>query len=239
MSANFDSKVLKKIVAWLCSSDTGVSSKTMVSAITGVPMEDVDVPHDPSDFGRCHRLLTAVPELREHLALVSKKYPKWNEIIGNWDRLTSLYLRDLSIGRSHELYRILRSFRQESNSIDTQRYVVDLGIKTDDKIIALPGVGVVSESVIHEFQKENSKKPFDFIFLVKYGSLHADQNWDVVICNKSATLVQGGTKTKYSIVGCYKGATIKLNQGNIHCVAPLDVSFEGNKPAKKSSLKPR
>ena len=46
---------------WIVSRDTGISSKTMWSALNGVDLSEArksfytDVPYDPADFGRCYR----------------------------------------------------------------------------------------------------------------------------------------------------------------------------------------
>jgi hypothetical protein len=49
---------------WLQGRDTGTSSVTICSVITGLPSHHghYDVPHDPDDFGRCYRLLKLLPE---------------------------------------------------------------------------------------------------------------------------------------------------------------------------------
>jgi hypothetical protein len=47
---------------WLLSDDTGTSSKAIFRAMVGVPHKDKSTPLDPSDFGRCYRLLKQFPE---------------------------------------------------------------------------------------------------------------------------------------------------------------------------------
>jgi len=58
---------------WLHGLDTGVSSETIYSVMTGhnvLTCGEGDAPHDPGDFGRCYRLLKLFPEWRERLAEV-------------------------------------------------------------------------------------------------------------------------------------------------------------------------
>lgn len=82
--------------AWLAGADRGISSNTIVQALTGrVLLTDFgpDVPHDAGDFGRCRRLLEAVPEFRPRLAEVAALYPAWGPFVEAWDELTDLHLK--------------------------------------------------------------------------------------------------------------------------------------------------
>lgn len=80
-------------IDWLMSGDTGTSSKTICSVMTGsdAPSFGADVPHDAGDFGRCHRLLRLFPDWRPRLPEVAEKYPKWGPMVAAWDELTALY----------------------------------------------------------------------------------------------------------------------------------------------------
>jgi len=79
---------------WLMSGDTGVSSKTIMHVMEGSqpPRFGADVPHDASDFGRCHRLLQAFPLYRSRLHEVADRYLEWGPLVREWDRLTIMYL---------------------------------------------------------------------------------------------------------------------------------------------------
>ncbi len=80
---------------WILGEDTGTSSKTIWSVMMGAKIVYADVPHDPSDFGRCYRLLKAFPEWRARLDEVAKAFPKWATLVAEWDRLTLLYEEEL------------------------------------------------------------------------------------------------------------------------------------------------
>jgi len=83
---------------WIMGGNTGISSKVIFSVMTGAPVELVlqgwtpDVPHDPSDFGRCYRLLKEFPEWRKRLREVSDKYTPWTAFVMNWGRLSDMYV---------------------------------------------------------------------------------------------------------------------------------------------------
>lgn len=93
--------------AWMDGRDTGVSSATICEVLGDVVSRyapHYDVPHDPADFGRCHRLLEAFPPWRKRLTRVSKRFAAWVPFVREWEQLTALYQRDLSSGRSTELF---------------------------------------------------------------------------------------------------------------------------------------
>ena len=91
-------------IAWLSNGDTGISSKTIWSALTGNLIERTGIPHDPSDFGRCYRLLKVMPAWRARLHEVAAKFPEWEKLIDAWDELTALYEEELPTGRAPRLY---------------------------------------------------------------------------------------------------------------------------------------
>ena len=64
-----------KLLEWSLGNDTGASSKTMLKAAIR-PVKGGDIPHDPSDFGRCYRLMEAVPELRSRFDLMKLNCPR-------------------------------------------------------------------------------------------------------------------------------------------------------------------
>ena len=104
--------VTKRLVNWLTGSETGVSSKNMVRVFVGLD-HDKSVfggyPHDPSDFGRCYKLLQAVPEVKGAFSELAKRSDVWARLIANWDELERLYLRDVETGQSTEMYDLMKS----------------------------------------------------------------------------------------------------------------------------------
>lgn len=80
-------------IAWLSNGDTGISSETIWSVLTGHPVNRTGWPSDPSDFGRCYRLLQVMPSWRARLGEVSARFPKtpWVALIARWDDVARLY----------------------------------------------------------------------------------------------------------------------------------------------------
>lgn len=110
---NESSSVLSRAIEWLVTGETGTSSKTILAVMTGIVEGkrslDYCVPLDASDFGRCKKLLNAIPEWREQLPKVAEAFPQWRLLIELWDSLDHLY----DSGNWTPLNRILRVLREE------------------------------------------------------------------------------------------------------------------------------
>lgn len=85
--------VYDKLTKWLVSDDVGASSLAMAAILSGNESRSAfsDHPLDSWDFGRCVRLLDAVPELRERLSMMSSRSAWWAALIAHWDELEALY----------------------------------------------------------------------------------------------------------------------------------------------------
>lgn len=104
-------------VRWLAGGDTGTSSITIWSVMTGCSMprgRRPSVPHDPDDFGRCHPLLELFPAWRERLPEVGARHPDWAGLVGAWDELTALYLEELPSGRAPRLWARMQALLNSS-----------------------------------------------------------------------------------------------------------------------------
>lgn len=89
------------LAAWLASDDTGASSKAMAHHLMGAhgDRDAKSHPLDPSDFGRCHRFLEAVPAARALLPEMAKVSEPWARLIAEWDTLTALYVAEAPTGK--------------------------------------------------------------------------------------------------------------------------------------------
>lgn len=77
--------------AWMRNGDTGVSSETIWHVMTGETVRSHGIPWDPSDFGRCYRLLKVMPSWRGRMPEVADRFPEWRPLVDAWDELTALY----------------------------------------------------------------------------------------------------------------------------------------------------
>jgi hypothetical protein len=106
----------RRLLAWALSDDTGISSRAIAMAAAGLPVcpyWGACPPADNADFGRCFRLLQAVPEVRDALPALVAQSPKWGPLVERWHELEAAYVRDkLAASRSrsecHDLIRAIR-----------------------------------------------------------------------------------------------------------------------------------
>lgn len=84
-------EVKKEWLEWLAGGDTGISSKTMLEAITGIPTDRFDIPYDIADIGRCVRMLRQFPDLRPQIEKVMIKHKEWMPFIDCWKELERRY----------------------------------------------------------------------------------------------------------------------------------------------------
>ena|ERR1035437_1262502 len=111
---------------WLQSDETGLSSLYIASILSGRStlrnrIVERNIPHDGSDFGRCLKLLEAVPEWKKRLGEVGKKGgPTWKKLIENWKKLEELYKKE----RSVEVYEKISEIKKKTES---KNYESNLG----------------------------------------------------------------------------------------------------------------
>ncbi len=113
---------LQRALQWIAGGDTGTSSKTIWAVMQMVEPEYASVPSDPSDFGRCYRLLKLIPEWREGLSLVSRRYPEWTALVEHWDELTALYEDELVNGPKNK-----HGDRMAQKTYDRMKELIDDG----------------------------------------------------------------------------------------------------------------
>lgn len=95
---------------WPRSRDTGTSSWTIYSVMRGMDSPDAcyGVPQDPSDFGRCYRLLKLFPEWKPKLHEVATRFPEWTSLVREWSNLETLYEAIVEHGDRSKLYLLIQ-----------------------------------------------------------------------------------------------------------------------------------
>jgi hypothetical protein len=81
----------EKILTWLLSNDTGLSSLALCACFLNLPIP-LDrygfgkYPHDPDDFGRCERFLKILTKKEKEYALKKAAgiSPEWGRLVENW-----------------------------------------------------------------------------------------------------------------------------------------------------------
>jgi hypothetical protein len=82
---------------WLVSGDTGLSSESIAMHMLGWACRG-NYPHDPSDLGRCLRLLAIFPEWQCRIGEMAVYGPEWAEIARRWPELSALMAGEVGIG---------------------------------------------------------------------------------------------------------------------------------------------
>ena len=105
-------------IKWLLSDDTGTSSETILAAALDIKFKGLfswDAPSDPSDLGRCIRLLDKLPWIKDlaFSEIFKSGSVNWKNIINNWDILQSLYFEELPSGNLPKTYDLMKYLRGE------------------------------------------------------------------------------------------------------------------------------
>lgn len=95
---------------WAKSWDTGMSSMTIYNFMTRgrIGVLRVEIPHDPSDFGRCYRLLKVAPRWRAMMPEMGRALPEWAKLCDAWSELEALYEEEWPSGAAPKLYARIR-----------------------------------------------------------------------------------------------------------------------------------
>lgn len=82
--------------SWLFSTDTGSSSRFMACVLSGwsIPLPSNDYPRDPSDLGRCIRLIESVPEFKGCIHKMNAHGSEWQQVVLHWEQWSELYKTD-------------------------------------------------------------------------------------------------------------------------------------------------
>ena len=98
---------------WRDGPDTGLSSIAIYEKFMAAYVRDPAHPRDPSDFGRCHRLLAAIPEWRARIGEMAGVSSTWKALVTHWDELEALYLEESPSGQCPKLYARMCALRAD------------------------------------------------------------------------------------------------------------------------------
>lgn len=106
--------ITDRAIHWLISGDTGLSSVAILRHMIGADGDKESYPRDPSDLGRCLRLLEHMPEWGERISEMSEHGPEWAGLVSRWQSIRSTMIREVGIdwshgGRAPETYRAMQS----------------------------------------------------------------------------------------------------------------------------------
>lgn len=87
----------QKALQWIVGGDTGISSETLWATMMGVKRDWPSYPHDPSDIGRCFRLLKLIPSWKKRLGEMRRLGPCWRVLVKHWDELEKMMDEEVGI----------------------------------------------------------------------------------------------------------------------------------------------
>ena len=104
----------QRMIEWIATCNTGVSSKTMWCALMGVKRKiNLSAPRDNGDFRRCYDMVEYGHITLDDLQIVKKQYPWFAPFVDNWKELSILFEEELD----KRLYIRIRQLCKESDSI--------------------------------------------------------------------------------------------------------------------------
>lgn len=100
---------IQKALKWVTGDDTGLSSITIWKIMMTGEMEDEPrAPADPSDFGRCYRLLKLIPEFENSLPFLHGydwRNTQLSVFVNHYQEMCDLFEQ----GKNEELYKLMKN----------------------------------------------------------------------------------------------------------------------------------
>ena len=87
-------------MTWMHGGDTGLSSEAMMCAVLGISQNTHfpnSHPIDPSDLGRCLRLIKKLPWAKGALPILAGRCPVWKRLADAWDELDVMMCGEVGI----------------------------------------------------------------------------------------------------------------------------------------------
>lgn len=112
-------KISKELLIWLTGGDTGISSEAMVSRNFNLPLKGYSnawgYPSDGDDFGRCYRLLKAVPEIRVEKMTGFNRI--WDDLVAVWPELSAMYEKNGGMGICSLINQLTDKYRKNHSML--------------------------------------------------------------------------------------------------------------------------
>jgi len=97
MPTEIKSTIEMRAIRWLGGDDTGLSSKAILNHMLGVRDADQSYPVDPSDLGRCLRMLRLFPEFKGRMVEMARYGLAWESLSKKWQELELLMINEVGI----------------------------------------------------------------------------------------------------------------------------------------------
>jgi hypothetical protein len=96
-----------ELLRWLAGRDTGMSSRAILAhmardlTVAAMNGNEMAYPRDPSDLGRCIRLMDIEPNFRLRIAEMAHYSGEWARLSAHWSELEALYQEELAGGTGY------------------------------------------------------------------------------------------------------------------------------------------
>ncbi|NLA68015.1 MAG: hypothetical protein GX856_07205 [Gammaproteobacteria bacterium] len=118
-AAREDASTERRALLWLAGGDSGASSKAICHHMLGMK-SDGSFPWDPSDLGRCLRLLELFPEWKPRIGEMARYSYIWSALATRWDELAAMMADEVGIDWSKGK-RAPRTYDAMKDAIDQAR----------------------------------------------------------------------------------------------------------------------
>ena len=95
-AALVDVSIARRALLWLAGGDSGMSSEAICHHMLGMK-SDGSFPLDPSDLGRCLRLLELFPEWKPRMGEMARYSAQWAALVERWDELAEMMADEVGI----------------------------------------------------------------------------------------------------------------------------------------------
>lgn len=125
-----------RLVEWFASGDTGASSKAIAFWLSAGIRNEVwgaPTPADPSDLGRCLRLLDRIPEWKLRMPEMAGAGGLWPTFVKRWDEMAASMAEEVGVAwekgeSAPKTYDLMKSVEKEARAHSTDApAVIDLG----------------------------------------------------------------------------------------------------------------
>ena len=110
-----------KVRDWLRYGDVGLSSQAIASVYLKKDMIIYNHPYDPSDFGRCYRLLKYCPFI--DIKIMRGLSDTWTVYVDHWDEMVKLWEEESPSLVCSKLYKLMQELRKDNKPSCAHEYV--------------------------------------------------------------------------------------------------------------------
>lgn len=130
------SSINTRVAKWISGDDTGMSSQAICAHMLSdeaIEIQSHAYPRDPSDLGRCLRLLAIIPEWSGRIHEMRSHGAYWSALVDHWDEMAQAMADEVGIdwskGRSApKTYALMKFILDPVTEADLNVVVIGRGV---------------------------------------------------------------------------------------------------------------